>query len=167
VEYAYRADGWQPFYSVVGTAAAALAGLLFIAMSLNLRAVVTHAPLLARAREAFGGFFNLLMLTLLILIPGQDRHVLGAELVTFGIVLAALSVVLQGETIRRLSADRRARWALRNLPLNLATVTILVAGAGLLFGTLGGLFWLVPTVLVYFLWASLNAWNLIVQSVEA
>jgi len=166
MEYAYRADGWQPFYGLVGTAAAALAGLVFVAMSFNLRAITKEAPLIARAREAFGGFFNLLLLALIMLIPGQDRRVLGAELIAFGMVLVFVTVALQGRTVRRLPSEHRIRWVLRVTPLNLATVAILVAGAGLLADAFDGLFWLVPTVAIYFVWASLNAWTLVIQSAE-
>jgi hypothetical protein len=56
---------------------------------------------------------------------------------------------------------------LRNVPFNLGTVAILVAGASLLIGMAGGLFWLVPTVLIYFVRAALNAWKLIMQTAES
>jgi hypothetical protein len=167
MEYAYNADGWHDFYLAVAGAAAALLGLLFIALSLNLQALKKEPMFRARARESLGGFFNLLILALIILIPGQDRHVLGIDLVAFSMVLVVLSVVLQGETIRRLIARRRARWILRNVPFNLGTVAILVAGASLLIGMAGGLFWLVPTMLIYFVRAALNAWKLIMETAES
>ncbi len=131
MEYAYRAEGWQPFFGAVAAAVAALAGLLFIALSLNVRAMAKDATFLARAREAFGGFLCLLVLALAILIPGQDRRLLGAELVVFALIIAGFSVVLQGSTVRRLARERRGRWALRLLPLNLATAAILVAGVSM------------------------------------
>ena len=36
MEYAYRADAWQALYTAVAGATAALTGLLFIALSLDL-----------------------------------------------------------------------------------------------------------------------------------
>ncbi len=166
MEYAYRTEGWQVFFGAVAAAAAALAGLLFIALSLNVRAMAKDATFLGRAREAFGGFLCLLILALAILIPGQDRRLLGTELVAFALVIAGFSVVLQGNTVRRLPRERRGRWVLRLLPLNLATAAILVAGGSLIIGRYGGLFWLVPTVIVYFVWAFFTVWSLIVQIAE-
>jgi hypothetical protein len=40
MEYAYRADTWQALYAAVAGSAAALTGLLFIGLSLNLRIIV-------------------------------------------------------------------------------------------------------------------------------
>jgi modulator of FtsH protease len=166
VEYAYRAEGWQAFFGAVAAASAALAGLLFIALSLNIRAMAKDATFLARAREAFGGFLCLLVLALVTLIPGQDRHVLGAELVALALVIAGFSVVLQGSTVRNLPREHRGRWVIRLLPLNLATAAILVAGVSMCIARYGGLFWLVPTVIVYFVWAFFTIWSLIVQIAE-
>jgi hypothetical protein len=41
--------------------------------------------------------------------------------------------------------------------LDLGTTTILVAGISLILGQFGGLFWLVPTILIYLLWSINNA----------
>ncbi len=43
MEYAYRADTWQALYAAVAGSAAALTGLLFIGLSLNLRIIVKPA----------------------------------------------------------------------------------------------------------------------------
>lgn len=166
MEYAYRAEGWQPFFGAVSAASAALAGLLFIALSLNIRAMANDATFLGRAREAFGGFLCLLVIALVTLIPGQDRRVLGTELVAFALIVAGFSVVLQGRTVRRLPREHRRHWVSRLLPLNLATTAILVAGVSMVIGRYGGLFWLVPTVIVYFVWAFFTIWSLIVQIAE-
>jgi len=49
--------------------------------------------------------------------------------------------------------------------LHLGTLAILVAGISLIAGQFGGLFWLVPTVLIYLVWSLYNAWLLVVQIV--
>jgi hypothetical protein len=41
---AYGADQWQDFFVMVGTGAAALTGLVFVAMSLNVGAVKGDTP---------------------------------------------------------------------------------------------------------------------------
>ena len=62
MEYAYRADIWQALYAAVAGSAAALTGLLFIGLSLNLRIIVKTLEHTARARETFGGLLSLLVL---------------------------------------------------------------------------------------------------------
>ena len=167
MEYAYRAEGWQAFFGAVAAASAALAGLLFIALSLNIRAMAKDATFLARAREAFGGFLCLLVLALVALIPGQSHRILGAELVAFALIVVGFSVVLQGSTVRSLPGGRRGRWVLRLLPLNLGTISLFIAGVSTILARYGGLFWVVPTVIVYFVWAFFTIWSLIVQIAEA
>jgi hypothetical protein len=160
----YEAGMWTTMYGAVAGSAAALAGLLFVALTVNLPRILPDASHVARAREALGGLLSLLVLAILILIPGQPRAALGIELLCLAGALAAVSVRLQGQTIRRLQPGRRAHWAVRMLPVNLATAAIVVAGGSLIAGSGGGLYWLPATVLVYFLRSALNAWILVVEA---
>ena len=81
-------------YGAVAAAAAAFAGLLFVALTVNLPRILPDAAHVALGLAA---------------------------------VLAAVSIRLQGQTIRRLPSGRRARWAVRMLPVNAATAAIIVA----------------------------------------
>jgi hypothetical protein len=166
MEYVYRADSWQALYTAVAGATAALTGLLFIALSLNLHAIIKVPTHRARARETLGATLSLLVLSLLMLIPGQDRCVLGSELIAGSLVLVLVAVKFHRRTLRRMVAGRRVRWALRLAVLHLGTVPMLVAGISLTVGQFGGLFWLVPTILIYMLWSLNNAWLLVVQASE-
>jgi modulator of FtsH protease len=163
MEYAYRAEAWQALYTAVAGSAAALTGLLFVALSLNLRAILTSPEHRARARETFGGLLSLLVLSVLLLIPGQDRRVLGVELIGGSLVLLLSAMSLQFQTLRTMAFERRVRWVLRLAIFNLGTVTALVAGMSLVVGRFGGLFWLVPTVLISLLWSLSSAWLLVAQ----
>src|ERR1700761_6862689 len=98
----YDADAWTALYGAVAAAAAAFAGLLFVALTVNLPRILPDVAHIARAREALGGLLALLVLGLLVLIPGQGRDALGVELLGAAAVLATLSVRLQRQTLRRL-----------------------------------------------------------------
>lgn len=153
-------------YGAVAAAAAAFAGLLFVALTVNLPRILPDAAHVARAREALGGLLSLLVIALLVLIPGQGRDALGIELLCVAAVLVAVSIRLQEQTLRRLPPGGRAHWAIRMLPVNLATAAIIVTGASLLAGAGGGLYWLAVTVVVYVLRSALNAWDLVVEAAE-
>ena len=71
MEYAYRADTWQALYAAVAGSAAALTGLLFIGLSLNLCIIDKTLEHTARARETFGGLLSLLVL---FIHEGTQRH---------------------------------------------------------------------------------------------
>jgi hypothetical protein len=100
------------------------------------------------------------------LIPGQNRLVLGAELIALGAALAGVSVVLHRQTFKRIEPGRRVRWGARAAVFHVGTLSVPIAGINLMLGHFGGLFWLVITVLIYFLWSTNNAWTLVVQAVQ-
>ncbi len=160
---AYHPEAWQALFGTVAGASAALLGLLFVALSLNPRQIMPDPAHAARAREALGGLLILVLLAVIVLIPGQDRRALGVELLALGVVLVGLSIRLQSRTVRRLRRRQRLEWAVRILPFNLATLAVLAAGGSLLAGRFGGLYWLVPTLLIYLLRSVLNAWTLLVR----
>lgn len=163
---AYEPGMWTTMCGAVAGSAATLAGLLFVALTVNLPRILPDASHVARAREALGGLLCLLVLAILILIPGQPHAALGIELLCLAAVMATVSVRLQGQTLRRLPPGRRARWAVRMLPVNLATAAIVVSGVSLITSSGGGLYWLAATVLVYFLRSALDAWILVVEAAE-
>lgn len=159
----YAPAEWTTMYSTIATSAVALAGLLFVALSVNLSRILQDAVHVARAREALGGLISLFFMGLLILIPAQGPVPLGWELLGLGAIIVVVSIKLQGETIRRIGHGRRRRWAFRLILFNSATITLLVSGISLISGAGGGLYWLLPTVAIYFIWSILNAWKLVVQ----
>ena len=163
---AYSSDAWQVLFGAVTAASAALTGLLFVGLSINLKKIVETPEHLGRAREALGQLLSLLVLSILLLIPGQNRLVLGAELILLGAIIAGISVYLHGQTIRRIGPRRRIRWGARVAIFHFGTLAIPIAGGSLMLGRYGGLYWLVITVLMYFLWSTINAWTLVVQAVE-
>jgi hypothetical protein len=72
-EFAYRPEAWQNMFATVALVAATLIGLLFVGLSINLRTIVDSPAHLARAREAMTALVVLLILSLLALIPDQER----------------------------------------------------------------------------------------------
>jgi hypothetical protein len=57
----------------VGSASTALAGLLFVALSLHLSPIVGNPVWRARALGSLGALFGVLLTSIFILIPGQPR----------------------------------------------------------------------------------------------
>jgi hypothetical protein len=73
---------WHDFYVSVGSASAALLGLLFVGVSINLSsiAVAKRADVRTRADVAFSNLLYLLCLSLIMLIPGVDAGSLALSL---------------------------------------------------------------------------------------
>ena len=159
---AYVAEPWSDLYVAMAGAAAALLGLLFVAVSINLEQVLNLASLPLRAGETLGVLVVLLTTAVLVLVPGQTRSALGLELAATGLLLVAIDGWLRIR--QRRPRDVPAHTvvvpvvivALTGLPLVVAGVTLL-AGAG------GGLYWTVPALLAGFAGAVVNAWVLLVE----
>ncbi len=77
---------WQGFYTHVGSVAATLLGLLFVALSLRLNLFREKQVRDVRdfAFQTFGTFFGLVLIAGLFLIPHQNRFGLGLPLLVLG-----------------------------------------------------------------------------------
>jgi hypothetical protein len=69
------AHDWSDFFVTVGGAAAALTGLLFVAVSLRPRAIRDSPLMIGRARAAFYAFATVLLVSLLALAGTRSRWV--------------------------------------------------------------------------------------------
>src|ERR1700733_8606398 len=78
---AYDISQWHDLFIAEAGAAAALAGLLFVAVSINLKQILAFPVLPARAAAALVTLIVALIVSTLALVPGQNRTVLGAELI--------------------------------------------------------------------------------------
>lgn len=159
-------EGWHDYYHVFGDASAALMGLLFVSLSLNVREITrnANADLRLLAAQTFSSFICLVMFALLFVIPNQGPRGLGLPML--GIDLILLFV-----TARRFkqTRDRQPRtWGRNNLLLRFVIpstcfMMILVIAVTVLLGKTGGLYWFVP-VTILLLWdASINAWDLLLK----
>ena len=70
--------GWQPFFAVSAGAAAALAGLLFVALSIHAREIAEHPPFRYRALATLSIPLVVLVVSGLVLLRRQTRF-LGLE----------------------------------------------------------------------------------------
>jgi len=76
---------WSQFYATIGTACAALLGLLFVAVSVNAAAALGKDPVTRRlAEQAFHNYLAVLTVSLVALFPGIPTS-------TFGLVVLLVS----------------------------------------------------------------------------
>ena len=82
--HSYATAGWENFFVAEVGAAAALAGLLFVAVSINLSKVLAHPQLPGRAGESLFILMGVLATATLGLVPGQTSAALGGEILGVG-----------------------------------------------------------------------------------
>lgn len=158
---AYEPEAWTDLFVAAAGASAALAGLVFVAVSINIDRIIAGEGLADRALQALMQLIVVVVASLLVLAPGQSSTALGVELLVVGAIAAAGSMVLLG---RAQAADtERSGWPARRLAVAFGTVPIAAAGASLLAEAGGGLYWLLAGIILAILGAVLNAWVLLVE----
>ena len=81
---AYSAAEWESLFVAEAGASAALAGLLFVALSINLERILKGTGLPGRAGEAIVLLLTVLVVSTFGLVPGQSPRVPGAEVWDLG-----------------------------------------------------------------------------------
>ena len=163
----YSSGLWESFFVANAGAAAALAGLVFVGVSINIERIAPSPRLSGRALEAFVLLAEVLVVAVLGLVPAIGRTGLGVAL---GIVGAVVWLVVTRAAVASLpsrsgeAAQGPAGSSVTRVLLGqLATVPLIVAGFTLLVGSGGGLFWLVPAIVFAYVTALGDAWVLLVE----
>jgi len=161
---AYDTAAWQNFYVMVGGAAAALTGLLFVAMSLHAKAIIAHPLYGTRAVGTLLSLMTQLFVAGTVLIP-QSEIALGIE-----VEAAALLSVIQtvrGVVVTLQTAERRfrsrTRTALEGIGAAIWIVLFVASGISLIAHAGGGLYLLAAVMPFMFGWNVYVAWVLITE----
>ena len=159
---------WHDFFLATAGAAAVLAGLVFVGVSINLEMIVANPRygLTGRALEALVLLVAVLIVTTLLLVPAQGMMVAGVEVLVVGIADWAAIVAIQMLQLRNWSSlEANLRWHLlpRAILGQAATLPLVAAGIAVLSWGVSGLYLLVAGVILSFLVAGADAWILLVE----
>ena len=161
---AYDPEPWHDLFVAVAGASAALAGLLFVAVSINLTRILQYPTLPARAAQTVTMLGLLLVESIFVLVPGQSRVALGTELWVLGLVVVVGFAISYARPWSERGGDVTAgRLVLQGTILALASLPTVIAGASLMADGGGGLYWLVGGLVAGFAGAIINAWVLLVE----
>ena len=163
-------DSWHDFYIAVGSASAALLGLLFVGVSINLSsiAVAKRADVRTRADLAFSNLLYLLCLSLIVLIPSADAYSLAVSLTA----VAAVGLVRIGYRVVRLILGGDQSWksraTIRRVSWTLAADLVLLYVAASLAARQDAipLYYATFVVFVLLIGAADVAWGLLVEETE-
>jgi hypothetical protein len=93
-------EQWSNFFFMVGGGAAALAGLIFVAMSINLKIIIRNTTHNNRAINMLTGFTAVFMACSFALIGGQRLEALGVEWLVLWLLATAIFVRGYARAIR-------------------------------------------------------------------
>ena len=157
---------WLPFLSVSAGVAATLTGLVFVAVSINLRRILETPGLTSLVAESLVQLLGAVFAALLLLIPREPIRVLGIEVFALVVVLWVFQLWLQIAYLR-VDTGHPLRWGLRRvLRTACACTPFLIASMLLIRGFPWALYWIVPGMFFSVVAGVANAWVLLVEVVR-
>jgi ABC-type uncharacterized transport system permease subunit len=154
---------WNDFFVATTGAAAALAGLIIVAMTTNIKTILAMSGMTSRAAATIGSLVLIVVTAAAGLIPGQNHTLLGIEVLIFSVATIALTI---GSSMRMLQVPRTARTGNVHVKVGIAITQIvpfLIGALLLLPGNGAGLYWIAGGILLVFIGATTNAWVLLVE----
>jgi hypothetical protein len=154
---------WSNFFVAAAGAAAALAGLTIVAISVNINSILAQDNLPSRAAATVADLLLILISSMYALIP-QSTHALGLELLFAGILawlieLRSAQKSLQSSRIHHRPVYERIHilWGqLQTLPFIIGAAVMLLHGPS-------ALYWISAGIITAFILSSLNTWILLVE----
>ena len=159
---AYDPAAWSDYGIALVGAAAALAGLVFVAISINLRQILSLPSLVGRAGEGLLTLLVSLVACALLPIPGQDDRALGIEWIAVAVSFAAFELSIHARS-RSAYSNKRRILAGRIVTHQGVALLLAVAGIATATGLGGGIYWIVPASLGAVAVGILDAWVLLVE----
>jgi modulator of FtsH protease len=160
---AYDPSEWSDLFVAVAGASAALLGLLFVAVSINLERILGFEGLPERALETLLLLLGVLVAAIAGLMPGQSATALGLELLGIGLAMGAITLRLPLRAVAGDGSEPLA-WRLDRYILRLSgIVPIVIGGLLLALEAGGGLYWIAAGIVFAICGAVANAWVLLVE----
>jgi len=141
---------WHDFFDTVAQVGATLAGLIFVGLTISLPHILKADGYLSRAFAALFVQFELLIIAISAIIPGQPRNLLGLEFIATALALFAAIMLFA----RQFPEDGNSsfmgariwRWG-RLFVTSVATLSPAVAGVLLIAGYKFAMYFVVPAIL--------------------
>jgi modulator of FtsH protease len=154
---------WSMFFAAQVGAGATLTGLVFVALSINLKEILAGPGLPSRAGEALILLMQPVVIGAVALIPGQSLTALGVEVLVIGALTSyqITKMIWNGRAL--LVQQPRAYMATRIGFAEAATLPSLVAAGMLIGGLSAGLYVQTAALMICILDGVLDAWVLLVE----
>jgi hypothetical protein len=158
----YRPEQWNDFFLLVGTGAVTLTGLVFVAMSLNLKVIAADATHRNRAINTLTGLALVFMRCALVLMGAQNHRSIGAEL----FVVAGISAAVFIKGYYRALAMGHGLRVSRIVGGTLVHVAEMLGAALFFFGHLSGLYIAAIAIVTNTCYMITAAWLLVIGAFD-
>ncbi len=156
-------NGWENFFLGELGASAALTGLVFVGISINLKKIMETPFLPNQALEALIAFVSTLFIVFLLLIPQQSFLAEGIEVLCGGLLTWILMTYLHRDTLRKAEKSYHRDLVRIFVIYHLAAFSFVAAGMIFLIWGATGFYWIVAATLLSYLAAFVDTWLLVVE----
>jgi modulator of FtsH protease len=168
---AYDLTAWHDLFVAAAGATAALSGLIFVGLSVNIKAVLDIDEqtgrnfLSGRAIEALVDLVIVLVVSLVALTPSIARGALAAVILATAVIsgISPVRALRSGGGVGAPDGAPKGAAVGRLVVAAALAVLLVLAGVTLAAGSGGGLDWLPTAFVLAIVIAALNAWVLLVE----
>jgi modulator of FtsH protease len=154
---------WEALFGAVMAAGAAFAGLLFVAVSINVREILRYPSLPTRAAETLILLVGTLIGAGVALVPSGAPRAVGVPLLAVSLVTWIVPTVLQVRSRSEATVAPRRSELVRGVAIQAPGLLLVVGSVMLVAGSATGFDVVAAGMLVAFAAAALNAWVLLVE----
>lgn len=155
--------GWNDFYESIVGASAALTGLIFVGVSISLTKILSIRGLPDRALLSLVLLLNVLVLSILFLIPDLSMKTLGIWVIVIGIIVWIIVSLLDLGIYRSKQKEYKKLHLLNMLIDQVATICFVLTGIGITSGWTNSEYWVVPAIIVSIVKAVIDGWVILVE----
>jgi modulator of FtsH protease len=156
-------ESWDTFFVAETAAAAALLGLLFVAVSINLKEIVEVGGLADRAMGALFLLLSILIIGLLLAMPDQPVPIMGFESAGISALVAIITVTLGIRGLRASAPQFRPNF-IQNVVGNVVVLAPILAGGLLMLnGGEAGFYWVGVGMCLTLIKAVSEGWIFLVE----
>ena len=160
---AFAPAHWANLFVAAAGAAAGLTGLVFVAVSINIRAILDKPGLPERALATVMVLLNVAVVSLILLAPGQASQTLGIEVLGENLALLVVLIALLRASLAARDPGEPAYLATYAFTTTPGVVPFVASGASLLAGGGGGLYWTFGGILGALVGGVISAWVFLVE----
>jgi modulator of FtsH protease len=101
-------EEWTDFFVAAAGAGAALAGLIIVAMSVNIKTILSISGMTSRAAATIGAMVLIVLMSLAALMPAQALRSFGIETICFALMASSFAAHSGYQMVRH---PPRGQWA--------------------------------------------------------
>lgn len=157
------ATTWDTFFAAEVGASAALAGLIFVGLSINLQRILSLPTVANRAAQSIMLLVGVLGVASVLLIPAQTGAAQAVEVLAVALPLWAGLDLIELRNWARIPTTFHRALGYHTIELQVPCALFVGGAVFVGLGNAGGLFWFPAAMIVCFLVAVLEAWVLLVE----